>query len=248
MWAVLFSMCISEKLRASSAFDPLEYPFGVIGNPNTPFIWQDLYNERDLRYKAKYRITVKKNVESAKSESFILSPRTYMASFYLASLPLALSQGSYSYTIERLVDGISVDSRYYYFRRYPISGEFFLDPSKRNVFETLSHEKLVDYLMLERKNTRENGYHALFFTTSGTFTLAAGYAVYRYTHFGIISTIIAAVCVLSSAAGYGAGIYYGYRYYEGKAELKNMILKHEAEVMKKTSHDKTAWFSIGRSL
>lgn len=246
--ALLFPVCLFGNLWASSAFDPLEYPFGEIGNPHTPFVWQDLYNERDLRYRAKYRITVKKKEEGSKSESFNLTPRTYMASFYIAGLPLALAPGSYSYTIERLVDGISVDSRYYHYRRYPITGEFVLNPASLHDFEKLSNEKLVDYLVLERKNKRENGYHALFFAGSGTFTLAAGYAVYRYTNFGIISTVIAAVCVLSSAVGYSAGGYYGYRYYEGRAELDKMLLKHEKEQMNKTLHDKTAWFSVGRSL
>lgn len=246
--AVLLLSVISGKLLATSAFDPLEYPFGEIGNLNTPFIWQDLYSERDLHYKTKYRITVKKKEEGAKSESFNLSPRKYMASFYIVGLPLALSPGSYTYTIERLVDGVALDSRYYHYRRYPVVGEFILDPAKRRDFEVLSNEKLVDYLMIERKNRRENGYHALFFAGSGTFTLAAGYAVYRYTNFGIISTVIAAVCVLSSAVGYGASAYYGYQYYEGKAELEKMILKQETEQMKKTLLDKTALFSVGCSL
>ncbi len=248
MLAVLFFASFPGKLAVSSAFDPLDYPFGEIGNPNPPFVWQDLYNEQDLRYKAKYRITIKKKAEDAKPQSFLIMPERNLGSVYIAHPSLTLAPGYYYYTIERIVDGNSVDSRYYHYRRYPISGEFNFDPLKLNNFEKLSNEKLADYLMLERKNRRENGYHALFFAGSGTFTLAAGYAVYRYTNFGIISTVIAAVCVLSSAVGYGAGAYYGYQYYEGKAELEKMIPKNNPEQMQKTLHDTTIRFSIGHSL
>lgn len=246
--AFLLSSVFSRKLYAGSAFDPLEYPFGVIGNQNPPFIWQDIYNERDMRYKAKYRITLKKKAESAKAESYIVSPVRYQVSFYVASLPNVLLPGSYGYTVERLVDNIAVDSKYYHYRRYPITGEFVLDPGKRLDFEKLSNEKLVDYLMLERKNRRENGYHALFFVGSATFSLGAGYAAYRYTDFGIITTVIVAVCVLSSAVGYGAGTYYGYRYYEGMAALEKMIPKQETENISQKLTEKTTWFSVGRLL
>ncbi len=248
MLALLFPVSLSGTLLASSAFDPLEYPFGEIGNPNPPFVWQDLYNEQDLRYKAKYRITIKKKAEDAKPQSFLIMPERYLGSVYIAHPLFTLAPGYYYYTIERMVDGSSVDSRYYHYRRYPISGEFGLEPLRLKQFEKLSDDKLVDYLMLERKNRRENGYHALFFAGSGTFTLAAGYAVYRYTNFGIVSTVIAAVCVLSSAVGYGAASYYGYQYLEGKSELEKIIQKHNAEEMKKTLHEKTVWFSVGRSL
>jgi hypothetical protein len=250
--AVLHLFVLSASVFSASAFEPLEYPFGTIGNPRPPFVWQDLYNERDLRYKAKYKITIKKteskSEENAKTEFFFSVPARYQASFFIAPLPFGLAPGSYTYRIERFVDGASVDSRYYYYRRYPIAGEFTLHPEKLRDFEKLSNEKMVDYLLLERKNKRENGYHALFFTSSGTIALGAGFVVYRYTNFGIISTAIAAVCALSSAVGYGAGAYYGYRYFEGKRELEKMITKHDIEQMKQSLTEKTAWFSISRSL
>ncbi|MCX7678477.1 MAG: hypothetical protein N2316_04595 [Spirochaetes bacterium] len=217
----------STPLYAFDAFGPFKFPCGTIGTSNPPFIWQDFYSERDARYNVKYHITLReKDNNNILTSSFVL-PKMYQRNIYIANLPLTLKPGNYEFTIERIVDGKSVNSRYFYSYKYPVFGEFEIKFEKKREFEKLSDEKLVNYLMYERKNRLENGYNALFFVTSSSICLAAGIAIYNYTNFHIITPLLSAVCVISSIIGYGATSFYGYKYFQGKNELEKMLTKYE---------------------
>jgi hypothetical protein len=220
---VLAAAAVPTAARGASAIDPIEYPNGTIGNARSPFIWQDLYSERDRRVNVKYRLTVKGRGEADGGRVYLFTPTLYHATYYAFYLPEPIPEGAYEYTIDRVLDGTPVNSRFYHYRRYPLRGDFTLNFRDRRDFESLETAVLIRYLTLERDNLLNNGYNALFFTGSGTITLGVGILFYSVIHLGIWSTLISAVCFTSSAIGYGAAGYYAWHYYGGRGELANII-------------------------
>lgn len=220
---IFFCFLNPSKAIGESPIRPFKFPYGTIGSQNPPFIWQDLFNDRDERYGAKYRLTVRQKNKSSKFSTELV-PKKHLTTIYILNPSFTLLPGKYEYIIERVVDNKSVNSRYFYTSNYPICGEFEINPQKKQKFEYLTNEKLVDYLLFERKNKLENGYNALFFGVSSTVTLAVGIAMHQYTNFGFITNLITTVCILSSVIGYGATTFYGYNYYQGKIELERMLV------------------------
>jgi len=220
--SLLIAAVLVPPVWPAGAISPVEYPDRTIGSVSPPFIWQDLYCERDRRYNVKYRLTVKEKNETS-PRTWLFMPSLHHATYYAYTIPEPLGRGEYHYTIERLVDGHAADSRLYHYRRYPVRGEFVLDPDEKGDFEALKTADLIRYLTLERDNRIDNGYNSLFFSGSSTVTLGIGVLFYRYIDLGIVSTIIYVLCFTSSAIGYGATGYYGYGYFHGRGDLDRIV-------------------------
>ncbi len=233
----IIAAALAPPAWSAGAISPIEYPDRSIGNTRPPFIWQDLYNERDRRYNVKYRLTVKEKKE-ASSRSWLFMPALHHATYYTFTAPEPLGKGEYLYTIERLVDGQAAGSRFYHYRRYPLRGEFALDPAVKKNFEALHTEDLIRYLTLERDNRVDNGYNSLFFAGSGTISLGVGILFYRYFDLGAVSTVISALCFTSAAIGYGASGYYGYRYFRGRGELQRIVRDGETALLPAPGEEK----------
>jgi len=82
---------------------------------------------------------------------------------------------------------------------------------------------LIRYLTLERDNRFRNGYNALFFTGSASITLGVGILFYSVIDLGWVSTVVSAICFVSSGIGYGAAGYYGWQYYDGRRDLAKIV-------------------------
>ncbi len=214
---------ISTDASAAGAIDPLEYPHGKIGNSTPPFLWQDLYGAGDRGAKVQYRLTLKKDDAGKDSRMYLFNPVQIYGSISSFRIPEPLGEGSWEYTIERLLEGSPVRSRYYHYRRYPVRGSFVLNLNEVRKFERLETRDLAKYLLLERDNRLNNGYNSLFFAGSATFSLGAGILFYKVINLGVWSTVISWVCFSSAAVGYGASGYYGYSYLEGKSELGKIV-------------------------
>ncbi len=209
---------------AQGLIEPLEYPFGVVAAPKPLFIWQDLYLERDGESKVSYRLTLQdESAAENRIKVYNFMPRRYLTNFYLYRFPDSLKNGKYSYSIERIMGGASMDSRYYHYYRYPIARGFEVNTGRKSEIENLSDEALVQYLYLDRKNTLNNGYNALFFSTSSTVTLGIGILFYKVINLGVWSTVISAICFGSSAVGYTAAGYYTWRYYGERKRLQRIV-------------------------
>jgi len=214
----------ASPARSAGSLYPVEYPTGTIGNPRPQFIWQDLYSERDRGVNVKYRLTVqKKGGADIPSRSWFLVPALYQASFYHVTAPEPFDPGAYDYSIDRILDGRPDTSRFYHYRRYPLRGAFILDLAERRDFESLETAHLIRYLTLERDNRFRNGYNALFFTGSASITLGVGILFYSVIDLGWVSTVVSAICFVSSGIGYGAAGYYGWQYYDGRRDLAKIV-------------------------
>ncbi len=171
------------------------------------------------------------------SEEFRLTPQTFRGQFYILTLPVTLKPGEYSYSVEMLQGGKPIRLRRYYYHDYPVYGEFTVAEGHTSRVDSLPPEKLIGYLYLERQNRVTNGYNSLFFTGSAAGSAGIGYLFYQVLHFGVISTVVAAVGFTSAAVGVGAATYYGYHYVKEKRKLNNMLEEPEKEKKESTPGD-----------
>lgn len=209
---------------SQSLIEPIQFPVAAIGVNRPYFIWQDIYNTRDKNTDVRYRLTLYRiNKEDIKLNSYTFYPELYYNFFYSFRLPETLKDDSYRYSIERILSGKPVESRHYYYLKYPIVQEFAINSKIESDVDRLEPEYLIKYLYIDRNNTLRNGYNVLFFSSSGLASFAIGMLFYNVINLGTISTIIYTVCFISSGVGFSAAGYYGYRYMEKRGELRRIL-------------------------
>lgn len=211
----------------TTAAGTLQYPDNTITTTKPYFLWQDIYNTK--RPNISFKLIIRGTDTQNFSEEYRLAPQTYKGQFYILELPVHLKPGQYSYSVEMLQRGKPIRLRRYYYYDYPLYGEFTIKPGTTSRVDSLPPEKLVQYLVLERQNRVTNGYNSIFFTGSAAGSAGIGYLFYNVLHFGVISTVVAAVAFTSAAVGVSAAAYYGYHYVKDKRELNTILEETEKE-------------------
>ncbi len=231
-FVTLLSVFFSQRDgRGQGLIDPIDYPFGTVKSTRPYIIWQDIYNQRDSGVNVRYRLTVEReNGTGPGPLVYSFMPQIYYRSVYMWRIPEPLQNGTYRYTIDRVLDGAAMQSRHYHFRRYPVRKSFTVDTSIENELDDLRPEYLVQYIYLDRNNTLNNGYNALFFASSSTVTLGIGILFYTVIDLGVWSTVISAICFVSSGVGYSAAGYYTWQYSKNRRKLQKIL-----EIGKNTS-------------
>jgi hypothetical protein len=226
--AIIISILISVFLYTATAYaqdrtNPIEYPFGTIGVIKPYFIWQDINNKRDGTG-IQYRLTLTQAEGSEQNvKSYTFHPELLFDMFYFFKVPDALQTVKYNFTIDRLSEGTPLRKKYYYHLEYPVSGNFKIDPGEKNRIDTLSPEYLVRYIYLDNMNKLTNGYNIIFFSASGSITLALGIVIWEFVNIGIAGRIISIFFFTSSAIGYSAAAYYSVMYYRNTRKLHKII-------------------------
>ncbi|HOT19621.1 MAG TPA: hypothetical protein PLH80_01065 [Spirochaetota bacterium] len=219
---ILFLTCTGAFAQINTAAQPLQYPGATISTQTPYFIWCDIYNTAAKPFVVKLTLTDSRG----QSNEFTLTPLTVDSIYCVATIPVVLTPDTYTYTIHLLSNNKPVNSRYYHHKRYPVKGSFTIDVSRHNAVDTLNANELVYYLSQSRSNMLHNGYNAMFFSASGIISTCAGVAVYYWTNFGIVTTIISAITITSGVIGISAGIYYGMQYYHNEATI-NKVVTHD---------------------
>lgn len=217
--SILFLTCTSAFAQINTIAQPLQYPVATISTETPYFIWCDIYNTAAKPFVVKLTLTDSKG----KSNEFTLTPLIVDSIYCVATIPVALTPDTYTYTIHLLSNNKPVNSRYYHHKRYPVKGSFTIDVSQHNAVDTLNAHELVYYLSQSRSNMLHNGYNAMFFSASGIISTCAGVAVYYWTNFGIVTTIISAITITSGVIGISAGIYYGMQYYHNATTINKVV-------------------------
>ncbi len=209
--------------ESRSPVKPLLYPCDSISNNRPSFIWKDIYGYKDGK-ETKYRITLKKKENrQASPQKFIIAPKLYYGEFYSVRLPQTLENSGYTYTIERMFNNKPVNSRYFSYMNYPITGSFQLDTGTKEDVDFLPPEYLIKYKYFEKENILSNRYNFMFYSASSTISLGIGYLFYAVLQFGLISTVIVILCIVSAAIGYPAAGYYGYSYLKNKSRINDIL-------------------------
>ena len=217
--SILFLTCTSAFAQINTAAQPLQYPGATISTQTPYFIWCDIYNTAAKPFVVKLTLTDSRG----QSNEFTLTPLTVDSIYCVATIPVVLTPDTYTYTIHLLSNNKPVHSRYYHHKRYPVKGSFTIDVSRHNAVDTLNANELVYYLSQSRSNMLHNGYNAMFFSASGIISTCAGVAVYYWTNFGIVTTIISAITITSGVIGISAGIYYGMQYYHNATTINKVV-------------------------
>ena len=231
---LVLAACCPCVLFAASADAPVTYPYGDISNAQPYFVWQDIY--WDVNAAAKCRVVIKPADQSASAYEYTVSPERYYKTYLCFKLPAKLAAGKYEYRIERLYRTVPDDKRYYGYRHYPVTGAFVVDAAARGGRDALAPDSLIRYLNLEHHNTLDNGYNALFLGGAGTVSLGMGVLCLTVIDFGIITKVIAAVSLVSSAASYTACGVYSYRYFSNRRELAEIIKKGNTSIRAGINH------------
>ncbi|MDY6968268.1 MAG: hypothetical protein SVR08_06395 [Spirochaetota bacterium] len=217
----IFITSITET-AAQDMLSPIFYPEGEINNNSPYFIWQDIYNKRDKKYKTKYRLSIK-GEKSGDIKPILFTPKLYYKEYFVFRSPIELPYDKYNYTIELMSENRPLNSRFFNYIRYPINMKFTNNPETSNEYDNLPPELLIKYLFLDRNNTLINKYNIYFFSTSGAAALGIGILFYKIIDLGLFSTIISSLSFTSSAFGVAAAGYYGYRFVQKKKELQRII-------------------------
>ncbi len=210
-------------LHADGLYVPIVYPGGRIGSNTPVFIWEDIYTPREVKGGAQFTITVKSrggNGGPPLAQTFV--PELHHSFYYAYRWKNPLTDGSYEYTIERLIGGRPAAARRYHSFSYPARGSFELEARERSPADDLSPAAQVRLLALARENAANNGYNALFFSGAGVICAGVGALFYFVLDLGIAGTIVSALSFASAAAGIGAAGYYGARYLIGQREMKKI--------------------------
>lgn len=208
-----------EEITIPGKSLPVFYPEGTIGNVRPYIIWYDKYLERDKTDRAKYRITLSRDDNVI--DPILIHPDCY-ENHYFYLFPVVLKPGEYTYMIERLLNNKPVNSAYFHYLKYPVTGYFKLEPGENKSYD-LPPEYLIRYISGEKNNRLVNGYNALFYGGAGVGAFGIGMLFYSVFDFGLISRIISYISFASSAAGIGAAGYYGYHYYQEKNQLLKLL-------------------------
>lgn len=213
-----------DDAPSAKAQMPVYYPEGSIGNTKPYFIWYDKYNDRDDK-SVRYRITLKSG-KGKEIQPVLAAPKKYHNNnnyYYYFKIPFLLEPDKYSYLIERMSDGKITKLRYFHYLKYPVKGEFVLDPEEKSARDNLPPDRLIEYLKLEKENKLINGYNFIFYNTAAAGAFGIGMLFYKVFHFGIISKIIYIIAFTSSGAGVCAGTYYGVNYLVEKNKLQKIV-------------------------
>jgi hypothetical protein len=227
--SILLTVCIFflavNTAFSQSLIEPIQFPTATISINQPYFIWQDIYNStRDKSTDVRYRLTLyTTNKKETKLNSYTFHPDLYYNFFYSFRIPDILKDDSYRYSIERIISGNPVESRYYYYLKYPIVQEFSINSEIKNEVDSLPPEYLIQYLHIDRNNTLRNGYNFLFFSSSGLASFVIGMLFYHVIDLGTISTIIYTVSFISSGVGISAAGYYGYHYMKNRGKLQRIL-------------------------
>jgi hypothetical protein len=200
---------------------PINYPSDTIVSRQPYIIWQDLYHERDSNKNIRYRITMKN--ENKTFDPVLCYPDIYFKNFLAFQYPINLNDGRYSYHIERLTNNQPVELRHFHYSKYPIAGEFVINHKEINDIDSLPPEYLIQYIFIERHNRYINKYNSIFYGAGGLTTLGVGILFLKVFDFGLVSTVVSAVCFTTTAVGFSASGYYGYQYIQKKSELQKII-------------------------
>ncbi len=204
---ILFYVSIAEAEDLTSirsvASMPVYYPEDKIGSINPYFIWFDLNNERDSSGNVRYRITLKPE-KGQEVKPVLFMPAIFEKNYYYFKWPFPLEPDKYAYTIERLSDLKPTEVKYFHYLKYPVTGEFEIDPDDKTVKDDLPSDKLIEYLRLEKENKLVNRNNFFFYSGASVGAFGIGLLFYKVLHFGIISKIIYYVAFTSSAIGVGA--------------------------------------------
>lgn len=200
---------------------PLNYPENTITTAKPFIIWQDMYTERDSNLNVRYRITLKAGKN--RLDPVLCYPDIYYKNICVFQYPRKLNEGKYEYKIERLINKSPVKSKYFHYHKYPVKEEFTVDTDKESDIDRLPPEYLTKYLFIERHNRYINKYNSIFFGAAGATTMGIGIFFYRFFNYGLVSKVVSVLCFTSSAVGFSASGYYGYRYMKRNNELREII-------------------------
>lgn len=221
---ILIHLLLPCALGAQSLIDPLVYPYGTVGTGAPVITWQDIYNIKDANRTSQFRITItSREPNGPKPFTAIINPEIYYNNFYAFRVPVSLNNGSYEYSIERMVGAEPMKTLYYHNLNYPIKKEFTIKTDAASDIDKIPAPYLIHYLYLDRNNRLQNGYNCLFFSASGIMSFGIGVLFYCVIDFGIVSTIISAISFTSSCIGVTAACYYGYQYYQNKRKLGKIL-------------------------
>ena len=210
-------------VRAQGLVRPIVHPSGTTGLASPVFIWQDMYLADDSKTGIRHRLTVRSlDRPEAAPVVLVTTPEIYYRQYYTLTLPSALSQGRYEYTIERMTGATSLATRHYHYARYPIRREFELAAEKTGL-DALPPGYLIPWLHTKRDNRLQNGYNSLFFAGGAVMSFGIGLLFYSVIDLGVISTVIYVLAFTSSATGITASAYYGCRYFAKKRTLARIM-------------------------
>lgn len=221
--ALIIFHCAALSVPAQGLIPPLVYPEGKTGHGASCFIWQDMYQTKESPRASRFRITVKNLDGEGKPLLLIVDPRVYYNNFFVYELRDPLAEGRYEYTIERMLAGEALQSKYYHYLRYPIKKNFTVDGTYTSDVDGLLPPYKIQYMYLRRQNILENGYNSLFFAGSAAVSFGIGMLFYAVVDWGIVSTILYVIAFTSSAVGFTASGYYGYRYVRGTNKLQKIL-------------------------
>jgi hypothetical protein len=200
---------------------PVYYPEDTIGSGNPYFVWYDLYNERDIKDDVTYRITLKPG-KGREIKPVFITPAIFEKYYYYVKWTLPLEPDKYSYTIERLSGMKPSNLKYFHYLKYPVTGEFEIDPDDKTIKDDLSSDKLIEYLRLEKENRLVNRNNFFFYSGASAGAFGIGLLFYKVLHFGLISKVIYYIAFTSSAAGIGTAGYYGVNYFVERSNLQKI--------------------------
>ncbi|MBN2402319.1 MAG: hypothetical protein JXN64_07945 [Spirochaetes bacterium] len=203
---------------SDTASIPVYYPEEAIGSASPYFIWYDLYNERDSKDNVEYRITLKPG-KGQDIKPVLVTPALYEKYYYYFKWPFPLEPDKYAYTIERLSDMKPSNVKYFHYLKYPVKGEFGIDPEENTVKDSLPPDRLIEYIRLEKENRLVNRNNFFFYSSASAGAFGIGLLFYKVLHFGIISKIVYYIAFTSSAVGAGAAGYYGVNYFIERCSL-----------------------------
>jgi hypothetical protein len=217
---LFFAIGRSEETNTLPSM-PVYYPEKIIGTSSPFFIWYDKYSRKG-DCAAKYSLTLKPE-KGAEFSPILIVPDVFENNYFYFRYPALLESGKYIYSIDKLENNKPVQSKYFHDLKYPINGEFYLDPDVKAEKEDLPPGKFIEYLRLEKENRLLNRNNIIFFSTASAGCFGIGLLFYKVLHFGVISKIIYYAAFASSGAGLGASGYYGYKYISQKNQLQKII-------------------------
>ena len=157
--SIIFITSVTETI-AQNIINPIFYPEGDISNNSPYFIWQDIYNKRDKKYKTKYRLTIK-GEKSGDIKPILFTPKLYYKHYFIFRSPIELPNDEYNYTIERLLDNKPLKSRYFHYLRYPINKKFTNNSEILNEYEGLAYEDIQACFLFATKYLKDTAFMPL---------------------------------------------------------------------------------------
>jgi hypothetical protein len=202
----------SVPLFALDARQPITFPTDEkITQPF--FFWNDIENipnSSSLRF-----FLVINNTSGSTVFSKTLSASVHQ-SYFILDPQMEFPAGDYQYRIECRRAGKDAELPYFGAGRYPINGNFTIDDTAG---QTTQYETFINRYVEHHYNTIDNGYNALFFTSSGIITGGLAYLFFTVFDYNIWTRIVAYIFTASSVTGIGAGSYYTWQYFSTSSQI-----------------------------